>query len=566
MSDQEVLGNAASSRFTRCQPAWHGAAVYPTVAQVLDLDAMRRGRPRVVAGAAGLGRTVRWTHVAEHPDIAHLLRGGELLLSTGLAFPEDAAGLAGFADELADADVAGLVVELGRRFPDAVPPALLETAEGRGLPVIELRRETLFVQVTESVHALIVGAQISELRVSDEVHRTFTELSIEGADPDAIVRQTARMANAPVVLENVSHQVLAFDPAGSSADHLLDRWESRSRSIPSRGRTTADPTSGWVVATVGARGTDWGRLVLVLDRPATARHLVLAERAAATLALGRLIEREDESLERQSHRTLLSSLVEQSLTSHEIHLRARGLGVPLDGKSLVAVVVRPAPRHHASLADQARLRRLAESVADSLRGVRALGLVGVLDETTIGMLLAVTERSKVDSVLDAISIRIRRSAGDQETPETSGVVIAAGSTVDDVLEVRRSFLEAAQVADVAGEGSDRAFYRLADVGLAGFLHLLRRDERLQTFVERELGPLLAHDDANRTELLGVLGHYLDAGRNKSTAAARCDLSRPAFYERLHTIEGVLGADLDDVATCLTLQVAVAALQAVRSPG
>jgi purine catabolism regulator len=198
--------------------------------------------------------------------------------------------------------------------------------------------------------------------------------------------------------------------------------------------------------------------------------------------------------------------------------------------------------------------------------VRALGLVGVLDDTTIGMLLAVTGRSKVDSVLDAISIRIRRSAGDQETPDTSGVVIAAGSTVDDVLEVRRSFLEAAQVADVAGEGSDRAFYRLADVGLTGFLHLLRRDERLQTFVERELGPLLAHDDANRTELLGVLGHYLDTGRNKSTAAARCGLSRPAFYERLHTIEGVLGADLDDVATCLTLQVALAALQAVRSPG
>ncbi len=154
--------------------------MYPTVAQVLELDALRRGRPRVVAGAAGLGRTVRWTHVAEHPDISHLLRGGELLLSTGLAFPEDPAELATFARQLADANVAGLIVELGRRFAEHVPSALLEAAELHGLPVIELRRETAFVQVTESVHALIVGAQVSELRVSDEVHRTFTELSIEG--------------------------------------------------------------------------------------------------------------------------------------------------------------------------------------------------------------------------------------------------------------------------------------------------------------------------------------------------------------------------------------------------
>ena len=502
--------------------------------------------------------------MAEHPDIAHLLRGGELLLSTGLAFPEDPPGLETLVDELSGAGVAGLVVELGRRFNTSLPPALIGAAERSGLPVIELRKETPFVQVTEAVHALIVEAQVFELRVSDEVHRTFTELSIEGAGPDAIVRQTARMANAPVVLENMSHQVLAFDPAGTSADHLLDRWESRSRSIPSHGRTTADPASGWVVATVGARGTDWGRLVLVVDDIPTARHLVLAERAAATLALGRLIERESESLERQSHRTLLGALVDQSLTSHEIHLRARGLGVPLEGKSLVAVVLRSPSQDRASLADPARLRRLAESAADSLRGVRALGLVGVLDDTTIGMLLAVTERAKVDVALDTIATRIRRTIGDED-PRTGGVVIAAGSTVTDVLEVRRSFMEAAQVADVAGEGGGRAFYRLADVGLTGFLHLLRRDERLQTFVERELGPLLTYDDANGTELLSVLRHYLEEGRNKSTAAARSGVSRPAFYERLHAIEAVLGVDLDDVPTCLTLHVAVAALEAVRSP-
>lgn len=64
----------------------------------------------------------------------------------------------------------------------------------------------------------------------------------------------------------------------------------------------------------------------------------------------------------------------------------------------------------------------------------------------------------------------------------------------------------------------------------------------------------------------VLRHFLDAGRNKSKAAAGCGLSRPAFYERLNTIEEVIGASLDDTPTCLTLQVAIAALDAVRSPG
>lgn len=537
-------------------------SVYPTVTQVLELETIRKGRPRVVAGAAGLGRTVRWTHVAELPDIAPMLRGGELLLSTGLALPDDADRLTAFAHDLAEAGVAGLIVELGRRFATELPASLVSAADELGLPVIELRRQTPFVQVTESVHALIVDAQLSELRVSDEVHRTFTELSMEGAGPEAIVRQTARMANAPVVFENLSHQVLAFDPAGVSAEALLDRWESRSRSLVSRGRSTADQASGWVVATVGARGTDWGRLVLALGRISTPRDLVLAERSAAALALGRLIEREHESLERQSHRTLLSAIVDQNLPSHEIRLRARSLGVALDDKALVGVVLRPTPASPGAVADQARLTRLSESTADALKGTRALGLVGVLDDATIGLLLAVTDRANVDQALDTISSRVSRAAveADEEL-----VVVAAGSTVVDVLEVRRSFLEAAQVADVAGGGAARPFHRLADVGLTGLLHLLRRDERLQTFVERELGPLLAHDEEHGTDHFGALGHYLDAGRNKSEAASTCGLSRPAFYERLRAIEEILGVDLDNVSTCLTLHVAVAALHAVRSP-
>ena len=266
---------------------------------------------------------------------------------------------------------------------------------------------------------------------------------------------------------------------------------------------------------MGARGTDWGRLVLVLGGPASGRDLVLAERAAAALALGRLIEREHESLERQSHRTLLSALVDQSLTSHEILLRAKGLGVPLEGKALVGVVLRPVQGPPATLADQSRLRRLAEWTADSLKGIRALGLVGVLDDATIGLLLAVSDSARVDPTLDAISTRVRRSVGEAD----DDVVIAAGSTVGDVLEVRRSFLEAAQVADVAGQGVPRPFHRLADVGLTGLLHLLRRDERLQTFVERELGPLLAYDDANGTDLAGVLAP-LPGGWTEQVAGRR----------------------------------------------
>src|SRR5580693_2614143 len=115
-----------------------------TVREVLDLDVVRRGSPLVVAGAARLDVPVRWVHAAELTDIGRLLRGGELVLSTGIAMPEPAAELAAYVDSLAKVGVAGLVVELGRRYATALPPALVTAAEERSLPLIELRREVAF--------------------------------------------------------------------------------------------------------------------------------------------------------------------------------------------------------------------------------------------------------------------------------------------------------------------------------------------------------------------------------------------------------------------------------------
>src|SRR4051812_42524640 len=77
----------ASARPAPASPAGPSvyAAQYPTVADVLGLGPVKQGGPRVVAGAAGLDRVVRWVHVTELVDVATILRGGELVLSTGIA-------------------------------------------------------------------------------------------------------------------------------------------------------------------------------------------------------------------------------------------------------------------------------------------------------------------------------------------------------------------------------------------------------------------------------------------------------------------------------------------------
>jgi purine catabolism regulator len=529
--------------------------VLPSVAEVLALDPVRRGAPRVLAGADQLDAPVRWVHVIELAQAARLLRGGELVLSTGIALPDDTAGLQRYVAELAAVGVSALAVELGSRYSRSLPSALIRAAGEHRLPLVVLERETQFIEITEAVHAMIIDAQLADLRSAERLHQAFTELAVSGASAGEIVTQTATMAGCPVILENLAHQVLACAPGSHDAATLLAGFAARSRALQVAGRTGHDATAGWMVTVVGARGEDWGRLIMLRGSAPAPGDVALIERAATTLALGRLLDHQQDSLERQAHRTILSAFLGHGFADRaEAEARARALGVPVTGRSLIAVVVRLAG-NPAGLEAQARATSIADALADVCRRQRVPALVGSLDVDRVAALVALPPKSDHEAALArlAAQMRPRLSAGD---------VIGAGSAVDSVGGVQRSFLEADHVADAAaGSGAELPFYRLPDLRLRGLLHLLRDDPRVHAFAERELGPLLMQDDAGGTHLLNTLAAYLSAGGNKAEAAKQAHVARPTMYERLRQIEDVLGVDLEPAESRLSLHVALLALQA-----
>ena len=453
----------------------------PTVGDLLGLDVIRRGSPQVVAGSGGLGARVRWVHVLELADAAHLLQGGELVLTTGVALPAEPALLARYAADLAGAGVSALAVELGRRYVGSLPSALVRAAADSGLTLIAFEREVPFVEITEAVHARIIDAQLEELRASERLHEVFTELSVAGASPDEIVRQAAILAGRPVILADLSHRVLACEPGSADPARLLAGFARRSRALDApgasgvprtsgipgasgvagasglagaSGRTVYDEAAGWLFTPVGARGEDWGRVILVCDGPPGGTDTVLIERAAATLALGRLLTRHQESLDRQAHRTLITGIISQAHADPaEAAVRSRALGVPVDGRRLIAMVLRL--RDHSGsgvlgVSAHARVLDVADAAAAACRAERIPSLVGTLDDARAGAMLSLSPRADPDRVLVGLAARISERVGSSR----DGLVIGVGAAVGSIRDVRRSFLEASQVADVAAERPD----------------------------------------------------------------------------------------------------------------
>ena len=246
----------------------------PTIEQIINLPIVQAGRPEVAAAKKFVNRTVRWVHVSELVDIAEMIQGGELILTTGIALPHEDEDLRQYVSALASAGASGLIVELGRRFA-TTPTTLVRACATQRLPLIVLHRPVEFVRLTEAVHSQILHEQMEALRLSERAHTTFTALSVEGASVTDIVREVAQMVGSPVVFEDLMRRVLAYEPAGTSVDSLLQRWDIRSRAAQSCERTAICGPEEWAVTSVEANGDVFGRLIMLPAHRATPEEMMI---------------------------------------------------------------------------------------------------------------------------------------------------------------------------------------------------------------------------------------------------------------------------------------------------
>ncbi|MFS7874264.1 PucR family transcriptional regulator [Streptomyces asiaticus] len=524
-----------------------------TVADVLRLPVIVAGLPRVMAGEEQLTRAVRWVHVTELLDPASFLEGGELVLTTGMPQPNDPSRLRGYVDQLADIGAAGLVVELGRRYQQA-PPDLVAACRARNLPLIVLSRGIRFIEVTQTVHALILDAQGELLRRSQQVHEIFTGLTLRNAEPKELVRAAADLMGRPVVLENLLHHAVFSCTAGGTAGQVLEAWQRRSRATPTPDTTQTSGPEGWLVAPVEHNGRRWGRLVAVPNATAPVadpEHTMILGRAATALTLARLTGHT--RWDRQAHTCALLELLRWSYRGRtEARIRVEALGIPVVGHRLIALAI----GHHGATADETGLD---DRLADALQGSGIRALVGRLSPDRTGVLLALARASAWQPVVERVSRLAEETLG-------APAVVAVGPGVTEIDQVARGFREAEEVVDAIGPGTPhRPFHVPSDVGLPELLYALRDDIRVQRYVEHQLGRLIEYDERHAGDLLTTLRHYLAAG-NKSIAAKQIGLSRQAFYQRLHTIERLLGRDLESGVQRTQLHVAVTALDTLTAAG
>ncbi|MEV5915966.1 PucR family transcriptional regulator [Streptomyces chartreusis] len=532
----------------------HGAGI--TVRRALELPGLRSGLPEILAGADRLGRTVRWVHAGEVPNIASLLKGGELLLTTGYGLGTRPADQRAFVRTLAERGIAALVIELGARFT-RLPAALVDTARAAGLPLVQLHRQVPFVTVTEEIHTEIVNGHYALLQRAEEVHRRCTEALLGGGGVPQVLGILADFSGNPVFLEATDGRLLYAAGAGPEGADPLQVWEG----LRGQHKDTPPPTGSVLVDVPGGgqgAGSVRGRIVLLpVLGPLAPVHRMAAERAAGILAVVLMQARQEEELAARGRGDFLTDLAEGRVAAADAPAQARVLGFKPGDGPLLPVVMRLGDVLSPGGGGWAVLAR---AVGEELASVGVPVLLGVRPvEGRVPLLVGLRAETERSAVADRVAVALRAGverAGIQRPGARPPVVVVgvAGRWTAASAGLRH----AAETATAAQGLADRPWYDARRLDIDLLLWRLRDHPDLAAFVDRAIGPLRDHDDRSKPPLLPTLETYLAHAGRKAETARELHLNRQTLYNRLARIGELLGTDLDDPQTVLALSLALRA--------
>lgn len=516
------------------------------MAEVLDLEAVRLAKPTVVCGEAALGTSVRQAHVGAAGRSTSFLKGGELLLVTEGGLGADDDERASLAEQFAARSIAAVFVELASGAGHA-PTAFVDAACAFGVVVVLLRREVSFVDVIESVNAEIGHRGDATGRRREELHECLAQLMFVGTSLADGLAEGARLLGNPLVLEKFGSGIVCV------ASNRTSQQEVRTAFAAIRQQLPGAPNRLQQVLTI--RGQEpWGRLAMLeLERALDPFADFALARLVSLFALPLLRGREEQRSLARERGNYLTRLMGGKMSDAEAREQAASMGASAIGECALPIAFSRAAR--AELNEPAWANVLGELHRESDQRKLKL-LAGSYGETTLA-LVALRSPDRRRRVADAISAIVHAAAARYDA-RPGDVVICVGAAGSTWTDLGSGLAQAHRVVDAACRLPAENWHDATHPTLDHLLWSLRRDPNLRAFAAAHLEALVEYDEARGQSLVSTLEVFCRHGGRKAEAARALHLERQTLYYRLNRIEEILGVDLGDEDSRLSLHLSLRA--------
>lgn len=139
----------------------------------------------LIAGEAGLDKTVRWIYIAEcigdANEIVDWIINNELVFITGYGLKEDTNALLDLITLLNTKNISGVIINIGP-YIRRIPSSVVALADELALPLLELPWEAKLVNITRDICNEIILADIKESRMESFLENILFQYEKIGSD------------------------------------------------------------------------------------------------------------------------------------------------------------------------------------------------------------------------------------------------------------------------------------------------------------------------------------------------------------------------------------------------
>jgi purine catabolism regulator len=477
---------------------------------------------KLLAGGTRADLPIRWVHASELEDPTPWLKGGELLLTTGMGVGETPARQRAYVQRLVGAGVAGLGFGLGFGH-DRTPRAIVNAAVKAEFPLFEVPYPVPFIAITEAVSSRLLAEQLDALQRAVDAEHVLTRAALEGRGIDGIAASLGTVTRGWALLLDLHGLPLASTSRAASLRQEAV-WDEVRRSRPdgaSFSLSFVDRGHHVWVQPIGAQGRVEGFLAVGKPEQPSQLDRIVAGHAlslfAIELAKSRAVAEEKRRLQgdffdRIAGGELGASEARRGLARFGFDRDARVLVIALEAAegSVDADALAAEATDHCSRLDGGFL------VSAHVGGVHVLAPADPAPDLAD---LAKALGGRVD-------VDLRAGAGSAVTAD----------------EVARSLREARYALQVCRlEGWSQAGFE--DLGTYRLLLSMSDPDALRAFADAMLAPLDAYDGQHNGELIPSLQAFLQHNARWETASAQLYVHRHTLRYRMRKVEELTGRDL-----------------------
>ena len=490
---------------------------------------------KVIAGKDGLQRRVSTVTILDAPDGYKWTKGGEFVITSGYVLSDEPEKIKDLIISLDNLGASAFGIKL-KRYINEIPAGIINKANELNFPIIVIPEDYPFKKIINPVMSSLIDKQNEKLMFSKNIHKTFTQLVLEGCDEKKIINKLEELINKEIIFYNKIFEEFQYGNLAYNEDikektiaELKEKYISYPLKIDKK-------IYGYIFVTAEKKMDDYDEIAL--EQAGTVLKLQIQKRIS------------NKEIENRYREEFVMDLIFSNINSkEEVIKRGKLYNWDFDEEIAVLIVDIDDFKENYTKLDieksENTLKDLKEKVFNIAKKVLKKYYNNVIFTNLSDKIIFLSKYNGIENEynlnIEEVGDEIRKKVNEKVD---FTVTVGIGEYKNDVFAIKESYEEAKEAINVSRaiskENNTSVYEKL---GAYRLLDSFYNSEKAEKFLSSYLGDLIHYEEENNINLIKSLKALIQNDWNMKEAAKKLYIHYNTMKYRMKKVEEILDVDL-----------------------